>query len=415
MKTVMIVAGESSGDLYGSLLAKALKKKWQDVRLVGIGGEKMAAEGVEIKADITSALGLTEVISSISRIRSSLNAAKKSLIDNLPEVVVLIDYPDFNFRVGRAAKKHGIKVLYYVSPQVWAWRKGRVKLMAEFVDRMAVILPFEEELYKKAGIPCEFVGHPAMEEIEEHEAAKRKSKQSANSTNRRGLPTGGAQARRGSSHGAAISNQQSANSRSDGAAIMAPLIALLPGSRPNELKTLLPVFIDVARILKKDLPACRLVLPIAPNIDVADYIEYIARFEEEGVEILKGKAIETLICSDAAVIASGTATLQAALLAAPMVVVYKLSPLTYSIGKNILKVKYISLANIIAGRGIVSELIQGRANANEITWELKRILTDSKYRTEMISSLKEIRGAFSGRSPSHRVAEMTGELAGWKT
>lgn len=383
MKTVMIVAGESSGDLYGSLLAKALKKMWPDVRLVGIGGEKMAAAGVEIKAGLTSALGLTEVISSINRIRSSLKAAKKSLIDNSPEVVVLIDYPDFNFRVGRAAKKHGIKVLYYVSPQVWAWRKGRVKTMTEFVDRMAVILPFEEELYKKAGIPCEFVGHPAMEEIEQYEAANLKSKRSALCTPH--------------------------------SALKDPLIALLPGSRPNELKTLLPVFIDVATRLKRDLPACRLVLPLAPNIDIAAYSEYITRLEQEGVEVSRGKAIEALVSSDAAVIASGTATLQAALLAAPMVVVYKLSPLTYSIGKNILKVKYISLANIIAGRGILPELIQGRVNASEITGELKRILTDSKYRTDMISSLEEIRGAFSGRSPSQRVAEMTGELAGWKT
>lgn len=389
MKTVMIVAGESSGDLYGSLLAKALKKMWRDVRLVGIGGEKMAAAGVEIKAGITSALGLTEVISSINRIRSSLKAAKKSLIDTSPDVVVLIDYPDFNFRVGRAAKKHGIKVLYYVSPQVWAWRKGRVKTMAEFVDRMAVILPFEEELYKKAGIPCEFVGHPAMEEIEQYE--DRMQNTEYRSQNRR----------------SSIFNIQYS--------IKAPLIALLPGSRPNELKTLLPVFIDVVTSLKRDLPACRFVLPIAPNIDIADYSEYMARLEQEGVEISRGKAIAALTSSDAAVIASGTATLQAALLAAPMVVVYKLSPLTYSIGTKILKVKYISLANIIAGRGIVSELIQGRANANEITGELKRILTDSKYRTDMISSLEEIRGAFSGRSPSQRVAEMTGELAGWKT
>lgn len=396
MKTVMIVAGESSGDLYGSLLAKALKKIWLDVRLVGIGGEKMAAAGVEIKAGITSALGLTEVISSINRIRSSLKAAKKNLIETSPDVVVLIDYPDFNFRVGRAAKKHGTKVLYYVSPQVWAWRKGRIKTMSEFVDRMAVILPFEEGLYKKAGIPCEFVGHPAMEEIEQYEdrmqnAEYRSQNGKSSITNSRRLSV----------------NQQSA--------LKNPLIALLPGSRPNELKTLLPVFIEVARILKKDLPACRLVLPIAPNIDIADYSEYIARLEQEGVDISKGKAIETLVSSDAAAIASGTATLQAALLAAPMVVVYKLSPLTYSIGKNILKVKYISLANIIAGRGIVSELIQGRANAVEITAELKRILTDSRYRTDMISSLEEIRWAFSGKRPSQRVAEMTGELAGWKT
>lgn len=409
MKTVMIVAGESSGDLYGSLLAKALKKIWRDVRLVGIGGEKMAAAGVEIKAGITSALGLTEVISSINRIRSSLKAAKKSLIDTSPEVVVLIDYPDFNFRIGKAAKKHGIKVLYYVSPQVWAWRKGRVKTMAEFVDRMAVILPFEEELYKKAGIPCEFVGHPAMEEIEEYEdriqnteyRSQNRKPALPNSTNSRRLPTEGG-----------LKPQASGTPHS---ALKNPLIALLPGSRPNELKTLLPVFIDVVTSLKRDLPACRFVLPIAPNIDIADYSEYIARLEQEGVEITRGKAIAALTSSDAAVIASGTATLQAALLAAPMVVVYKLSPLTYSIGKTILKVKYISLANIIAGRGIVSELIQGRANAIEITGELKKILTDSKYRTGMISSLEEIRGAFSGRSPSQRVAEMTGELAGWKT
>ncbi len=388
MKTVMIVAGESSGELYGSLLARAARSLWPEARLVGIGGERMKEAGVELLSGISSALGLTEALLSLRKVRESYKRAVKALTEFSPDVLVLIDYPDFNFRVARVAKRLGIKVLYYVSPQVWAWRKGRVKTMGEIADRVAVVLPFEEEIYKAAGIPCEFVGHPVMEEIEEYENS---SQQSA---------VGGQNMK------SVIRNLKSA--------IESPVISLFPGSRPNELKTLLPVFIDVVRASKGEFRGCRFVLPLAPNIETERFQSPLDVLEKEGVEFMKGGAINALACSDMAVIASGTSTLQAALVGVPMVVVYKVSPLTYFLAKRILKVKYISLVNIIAGREVVPELIQHEADKENIMKQCSKILYDETCRISMVSAFSNIRQAFSRKRPSLRVAEMIGEMAGWK-
>ncbi len=387
MKTVMIVAGESSGELYGSLFADAVKSRWPDVRLVGIGGERMRAAGVELLSGIAGSFGITELLLSLKRVRESFRKAVKALNEISPEVVVLIDYPDFNFRLARVAKKRGLKVLYYVSPHVWAWRGGRVKTMGEIADRVAVILPFEEKIYTEAGVPCEFVGHPIMEEIEAYE----RMRDADNTPSNPPLRLRGGRGSYGDS----------------------PLIALLPGSRPNELRTLLPVFIGLVRALKEELPHCRFLIPLAPNIEFEKFSEYLAALEKEGVEFRKGRATETLASSDVAVIASGTASLQAALLGVPMVVVYKLSPLTYLIGKSLLKVAHISLVNIISGREVVPELIQHEASVNNIVKECLKILYDDTWRTSMLSSFRAVREAFSGRKPSLRVAEMVGEMAGW--
>lgn len=387
MKTVMIVAGESSGELYGSLLAKTLRSTWADVRLIGIGGERMREAGVELLSGISGSFGLTEALLSLKRIRESLNRASRALTEFSPDVVVLIDFPDFNFRLARVAKRHGYKVLYYVSPQVWAWRKGRVKTMGEIADRVAVILPFEEEIYRKAGIQCEFVGHPAMEEIEEYETINLNVQGSS-----------------------APADKVKIEGKSQ---IKDKVISLLPGSRPHEMKTLLPVFVDLVKIIKDELGDARFIMPLAPNVEPGRFGEYINPLEKSGVTVVKGKAINALASSDMAVIASGTATLQAALLGVPMVVVYRLSPLTYFLGKKILDVKYISLVNILSGEEVVPELIQHMATADNIMEQLRRILYDDSYRSRMMLSFGKIRKAFSHKRPSHRVAEMIGEMAGW--
>lgn len=387
IKTVMIVAGESSGELYGSLLARAVRARWPEVRLVGTGGERMRDEGVEILSGISSSFGITELFQSIRRVRESFKRAAKALTGISPEVVVLIDYPDFNFRLARIAKKRGIKVLYYVSPQVWAWRKGRVKTMGEIADMVAVILPFEEKLYREAGIPCEFVGHPVMEEIEQYENSGQRPAVGGQNT-KSGIPD-------------------------PKSAIKSPVVALLPGSRPNELKTLLPVFAVLVKMFRNEFPDSRFIIPFAPNMELERFGKDLAALEKEGVEFRKGEAIKALASSDMAVIASGTATLQAALLGVPMVVVYKLSPVTHFIGKTVLKVTHISLVNIISGRGVVPELIQHMAEAGNIMEECRRILYDDTYRASMKASFGELRKAFAGRKPSLRVAEMIGELAGW--
>jgi lipid-A-disaccharide synthase len=333
-----------------------------------------------------------EAVSSLRRVRAAFSSAVSALRTYKPGVLVLIDYPDFNFRVGKLAKSLGIKILYYVSPQVWAWRKGRVKKIAGFVDRMAVILPFEEEIYRAAGVPCEFVGHPILEEIGDvFEKAENKRLTDVELR---------------ASFKAALGLDPNK-----------PVLSLLPGSRPSELTRHIPLMVDVVRALKtdpelhprKDYQFC---MPLAPNTDETKYGRFLEALRQEGVVINKGESVRTVASSDMAVVASGTATLQTALLEVPMVVIYKLSALSYHLGKRILDVKHISLVNILSGTEVVKELIQDRANPREIIEELKRIAFDTPYRDSMILHYKKMKGPFSGKSTSKRVAEMVLEIAG---
>ena len=312
MTTIMIVAGESSGELYGSLLAKALKSKWPDVHIMGVGGEKMSEAGVELISSISDAFGLTEAISAFGKIKAAFNKTVEALKQCRPAVLVLIDYPDFNLKVAKLARSLGIKILYYVSPQVWAWRKGRVKKIAGLVDRMAVILPFEEEIYRNAGIPCEFIGHPVLEEIESVIGSSKSF---------------GVQ-------GSALSEEhRSLFKTALGLEPDRPLLSLLPGSRPSELKRHLPLIIEVVRRFKRDPEISekgyQLCMPLTLNTDETGYHSYLETLRQEGVIIKKGESVKVLAASDLAVVASGTATLQTAFLEVPMVVVYKLAPLTY--------------------------------------------------------------------------------------
>jgi lipid-A-disaccharide synthase len=384
MKTVMIVSGESSGEFYGSLLARSLSEISSDLRMVGIGGERMRRAGVELLSGISGSFGLREALPSLKGIIETFRRAKSEIVRSSPSVLVLIDYPEFNLRLGRFAKRRGIRVLYFVSPQVWAWRKRRVRKMKGFVDRIAVILPFEEDIYTKSGIPCEFVGHPAMEEIE-------------------GMQSNGD-----------IPNpfQGRAGRMRDGVRGN-PVISLLPGSRPHELESLVPLFIEFVSAFRRENRDVQFVLPLAPNIDRKMFGEPLGILNGEGVEITEGGALKALVSSDAAVIASGTAALQAAFLGTPMVIVYKLSPFTYFVGKALVKVKYISLVNILAGKGIVPELLQHQASAGKIMEEMMRTLYDGEYRTRMISAFEELRKPFLGKHPSQRVAEMIAEIAEW--
>ncbi|MBA3071179.1 MAG: lipid-A-disaccharide synthase [Nitrospirae bacterium] len=376
MNTVMIVSGESSGELYGSLLAKALKAKCPETRIIGIGGERMKEAGVNIIAGIASGFGISEAFASYRRIKETFRKAVNAIEEFSPKVLVLIDYPEFNIRLAKVAKKKGIKVLYYVSPQVWAWRKGRVKTIAEVSDRIAVILPFEEEIYRGTGVQCEFVGHPVLEEIE------------------------------------SMTEDRASLRKTFGLDKDSPVIALLPGSRPHELKSLLPVMIDVVRNFKAEFPDynCRFIMPVAPNVDIEKYQTYISRLRDEGVAVKKESAVKALSMADMAVIASGTATLQAAFLETPMVVIYKLSPFSYFIGRLIVDVKYISLINLISGREVVRELLQSQADAKNIMRELKEIMLDKDYREQMITRFRTAKEMFKGRRPSVRVAEMACEM-----
>jgi lipid-A-disaccharide synthase len=381
MATVMIVSGESSGELYGSLLAKALKTQWTDLNIIGIGGERMSAEGVTLISRTTDAFGILEAVSAYRRVRATFEKAVDALKKYMPDVLVLIDYPDFNMRLARVAKNLRIKTLYYVSPQVWAWRKGRIKKIAALVDRMAVLFPFEEEMYKKAGVDCEFVGHPISEEIKDVLKSMDKD---------------------GSKAALGLDSDR-------------PLLSLLPGSRPHELKRLLPVMTAVVRQFKSDPEIharenYQFCVPLAQNTDEGKYQSHIERLRQEGVLVTQGETVKILALSDMAVVCSGTATLQTVFLEVPMIVVYKLSLLSYLIGKLIIKVDYISLVNILSGRETVRELLQDEAHPETIIRELKKIMFDSEYREKMLYHYKRTKEPFMNKSASKRVAEIIMEM-----
>jgi len=378
MKKVFILTGESSGELYGSLLARALRERWGDMHISGVGGEMMAREGVDLVSEISGAFGLMELASKLKTIRDTFNRVVQKIRDERPDVLVLVDFPDFNIKVARAVKDTGVKILYYVSPQVWAWRRKRVYTIAEIADYVAVILPFEEQYYRDTGVPCEFVGHPVIEEIEAVKGGKCYIKEQL------------------------------------GLSGETPVLALLPGSRDSEIKRLLPVMKGVVDLFRDTYPEYQHVMPVALNIERGKYSREFGMLRERGVHLVDGEAVKVLSCSDMAVVASGTAALQAAFLEIPLVVVYRLFPLTYWLGRMIVDVKYINLVNIMLDREVIKELLQRRANARTIFSELRRLKEDEKVRDWTIGQFRKVKSLFANRRASERVGEIIGELAGWQ-
>ena len=368
-RKVMISAGEASGEFYGAKLSRELKKKWPDVHIFGIGGPRMRAEGVSIIAPISDVLGIAEVFRHLFRIRQTYQKAKESLINNRPDILVLIDYPDFNIALAKKARAAGIPILYYVSPQVWAWRSGRVKKIAAIVNKMAVLFPFEVDFYKKTGLPCEFVGHPITESLDLSMTKEDMKKHLGLFPDRK-------------------------------------VVALLPGSRPDEINRHSSIIISVAKKIHSKFPDIQVVVPMASGTALSET-------PPEFMKILYNATSEVLACSEAAAVASGTATLETALAGTPMVVFYKISPLTFFMGKVLTNLKFIALVNILSGREVVRELVQKDANADKIYTELSKILQNMQYRNSIISDLNKIQSMMKGKSPSSRVAEITGEIAGW--
>jgi len=365
----MISTGETSGELYGILLSRQIRRLWPDVQIYGIGGQRMRAGGISLVAEGSHIIGITEAVRHMGVALRNFKRAVKAMKELRPDVLVLIDYPDFNLRLAKRAKAMGIPVLYYVSPQVWAWRKARIKKIASLVNKVALILPFEVDYYKDRGIECEFVGHPLTETL-----CVRGSKEDIKK--RLGLEP------------------------------ERPLITLLPGSRPIEVQRHMPILRRVALMIHGGMPECQIAVPLTEETDLEMELE-------DYIKVIRGKTAESLAVSDASAIASGTATLEAALLNVPMVVFYRVSYLTYIIARLMVRVRYISLVNLISGREIVRELIQNRVTPENIFNELRRIIQDDSYRREMVSNLRMLGDVMQGKRPSFRVAEMTGEIAGW--
>jgi lipid-A-disaccharide synthase len=363
--SLFISAGEASGEHYGALLIDALKRqlaeRGQTADFFGMGGERMAAAGLEriVRAEDVAVMGLTEVVLHLPRIYREFQKLKRAIRRRRPAVAVLIDFPEIHFRLARQLHEMGVPVIFFVSPQLWAWKKHRIRLVQQFVDRMLVIFPFEEPFYRNQGVEAEFVGHPLAE-----------------------LPL------------PSITREQfAADNAIDPSKVW---IGLLPGSRPKEISDHLPEILKAAGILSESSPNLQFVLPLAPTLDSSQRAA-VAKLVQNSAAGLPLKLVTdsraSLFHARASVVASGTATVEAALIGNPFVVVYHVSPLTYAIAKRVVKVPHVAMANLIAGKRVVPELIQHVFTASNIVQYLGPLLPDGPPRQSMMKELDKVREA----------------------
>lgn len=366
----MIVAGEASGDLHGSNLVSEALKLDSSLSFFGIGGPKMRAAGVETLVDSSdmAVVGLVEVIAHFDVIYRAFTTLKKILTSDPPDLLILIDYPDFNLRLAGVAKAAGVRVLYYISPQVWAWRVGRVKKIARLVDRMAVVFPFEVPFYEKEGVPVSFVGHPLADIV---------------------LPC----MTRGEAY------------QTFGLDPERKTVGLFPGSRRGEIGRLFPTILESAILLKKSFPRAQFILPLASSLTSAD-IEPALAASGLDVKVVEGMGYDVMQVCDAIISVSGTVTLEIALMGIPMVIIYKVSPLTYMVGKRLIRVDHIGICNIVAEERVVPELIQQDAEPSRIAQEIGRMLTEDYYAARIRDKLLAIRAKLGEGGCSTRVARL---------
>ncbi len=364
-KRIMIIVGEASGDLHAANLVREIAKKDADVRFVGIGGTRMQAAGVALIFDnhAIAVTGFSEVLSKAWQILKAHRAVKKTLRQEHPDLLILVDFPDFNLRVGAVAKKLGIPILYYISPQVWAWRKQRVHQIRELVEKILVILPFEEALYGNKGI---FVGHPLLDAVR---------------------PT--------------LSPSEAREHF--GLAPEERVVTLLPGSRSNEIRSLLPVMLEAVAQIRKEVPPVRFLLPIAPTLTEREVTAITGRAPVP-IETFPGQVYEALSVSDFAIVASGTATLETAYFGVPMVILYRMSALTYFLAKRLVRIPYIGLINMVAGEGIVPELIQDAVTPRRIVAEALQCLQDPEHARRISTRLKTAMATLGEPGASARAA-----------
>ena len=374
---VMISCGEPSGDLYAGALAEEILRQEPSAAIVGFGGDRLAAAGATLIENFSglSVTGLLEVVRVLPRTYATYRRLVADAVATPPDVFVAVDFPDFNFTLARALKKQGIPIVYYISPQLWAWRSGRMQTMKRIADRVLVIFPFEEQIYRDAGVPVEWVGHPLLD------------------------LTPPSQSRDAFLRGVGLDPQR-------------PVLALLPGSRGNELRMILPDLARAAVLIRKQVPDVQFLVARAPHLDDRLF-EPLGLLEEDGASavVLPASADDVLRAADAAVVASGTVTVQAALHECPMVVVYRLSSLTYRLGKPFVHVNTYAMANLVAGKRVVPELIQDAFSPESVAREAVRMLTDEAYVEGMRDELHAVKGKLGDRGASRRAARAVLEVA----
>lgn len=373
MTKIMIVAGEASGDLHGSHLVREIQHLEPGIEIFGIAGAKMVDNGVEAiyRAEEMSFLGFTEVVRHYPFIRKVFRHMEDLLRARKPDLLITIDYPGFNLRFAKSAKEIGVPVMYYIAPQVWAWGASRLEKIARTVTKMVVVFPFEVPIFRAYSIDTEFVGHPLLDLV--------KMNCSKEEFRRR--------------------NNINPNLR---------LIGLLPGSRVQEIERLLPIMLQTTDIISGKMGPVEVAVGTAPMLN-GDLYDGMINGRED-VKVLRDQTYDLMFHSDLLLVASGTATLESAIAATPLIILYKMAPISYLIGRFVVKIPYIGLANVVAGRKIVPEFIQGKAESRRIADASMQILQDSKSYFQITHDLKEIRGKLGESGASARAAKIAVDM-----
>jgi len=371
---IFFSAGESSGDQHAANMFLELKKSRPDINGIGMGGSKMAEAGIDIRynSSAIAVIGVVEVLKHYGEIRRALNQMQQLLLSARPDLLVCVDYKEFNFKLAKFAKQNGIKVLFYVSPQVWAWRPGRVKKYGKVIDMMAVIFPFETAYYEAENVPVRYVGHPSVDKV--HPQLSKAEDIVA----------------------FGLSDTQ-------------PVLGLLPGSRTNEIKRLLPVMLAAAEQVQTRLPNIQFILPQADSISDDLLNSYLCKSTLK-IHVVKKQPYDVIQCCDAVMTTSGTATLEIALLEIPMLIAYKLSPITYWLGRWLVNTPFIGLPNIILGKSIIKEFIQHDANAENLAAEVVLMLQDPAYNQIMRTHLALVKQQLGQGGGSKNMAELALEM-----
>jgi lipid-A-disaccharide synthase len=366
---ILIVAAEASADLHAARALEELIRLRPGVRAFGVGGPRLRAAGLEtlFPAEDLNVMGFAEVLPKIPRILAVLRGMRRAAEERRPRVALLVDSPDFNLRLAKHLKRLGVKVVYYVSPMIWAWRRGRARKIAKVVDRMLCILPFEERFYDGTGVSARFVGHPFAERALPGEAASYRTAL--------GLPSG------------------------------RTIVALLPGSRRSEIARILPPMLEAAERIRVLHPDVQFVIPVAPTLSEESLRPALALHGGLDVRLFAGRAAESVGACDAALVKSGTSTLETALMNRPMVVVYKMAWLSYWVARLLVRMSHFALVNILAGRTVVPELLQQEASPERMAAEIERLLSDPGARQAQLDGLLEVRRSLGEPGAARRVAE----------
>jgi lipid-A-disaccharide synthase len=370
MPRICIVTGEASGDVHGANLARAIRELRPDAELIGVGGSRMQAAGVAVLPGLarTDVIGVTMGWNQIRVAVGNFLALARFLRRTRLDAVVFIDNPGMNLRLARIARWAGQKVIYYIAPQVWAWAPIRMRLIRRRVHHVVVILPFEEALYRAAGVTCTFVGHPLLDEV-------------------------------------ALSYDRDALRKQYGLKAGAPVVGLLPGSRESEVRALFPVMLQAGKLLRQAHPGVQFIMAQAPSI-TDDLVAELSDGAAVPVRVVRDQASEVMAASDVLLVASGTATLQAAVVGTPMVLTYRAAWLNYRLAKLLVRIPWIGLANIVAGRGIVTELLQHAATPERMSEEVSRLLSDARAADTMRTELKAVRESLGTPGASRRAADV---------